>query len=220
MSQSSLLTPLQSAFLNAFFTLPAGRQFFLVGGTALAEFYLRHRYSEDIDLFTLDEDAFQEIGTRLTIVAADSGATLKERIASSHFRQVFLQAPGQPELKIDLVRDVGPQFGEHTRVGNVVVDSLLNIAVNKVTALFGRAASKDFVDLYFLLGRRFQLDDLIPLAKEKDPGLTEFYLAGMLRRVAGIKQLPRMIYPLTPEELRTFFLPLAEQIMLKTKPPE
>lgn len=40
------------------------------------------------------------------------------------------------------------QFGEHEQTDNVVLDSLLNIAVNKVTAIFGRAAIKDFVDLY------------------------------------------------------------------------
>ena len=54
----------------------------------------------------------------------------------------------------------------------------------------------------------------------EDPGLNEFYLAVMMRHVERVSALPRMILPLTLEELRAFFMPLAEQIMRKTKPSE
>lgn len=48
---SSLLTPLQQAILVGFFAGGAALfGFFLTGGTALAEFYLRHRESVDLDL--------------------------------------------------------------------------------------------------------------------------------------------------------------------------
>ncbi|MFA0732219.1 MAG: hypothetical protein LKKZDAJK_002880 [Candidatus Fervidibacter sp.] len=48
---NELLSPLQRDFLGQFFR--QRRDFFLTGGTALAAFYLFHRRSEDIDLFTL-----------------------------------------------------------------------------------------------------------------------------------------------------------------------
>lgn len=63
------LTPLQKPFLRRFFQLEVGRSFFLTGGTALAAFYLHHRLSEDLDLFTLDDLALTE-GARLTPVLA------------------------------------------------------------------------------------------------------------------------------------------------------
>jgi len=48
----------------------------------------------------------------------------------------FLLEPGKGEaLKVDLVRDVGPQYGEHIKVGNVIVDSIENIGANKLTAI-------------------------------------------------------------------------------------
>jgi hypothetical protein len=47
-----LLTPIQQAFLTAFAELPDQAQFYLAGGTALAEFYLGHRTSFDLDFFT------------------------------------------------------------------------------------------------------------------------------------------------------------------------
>ncbi len=220
MEAPSLLTPLQQDLLQAFFTRAAGQQFFLTGGTALAEYYLHHRLSEDIDLFTLDEEAFSNAIVDLPRLAEQLRASYREQISTPTFRQVFFHIHNQQEVKIDLVREAGPQFGKHVSYGKVIVDSELNIAVNKVTAIFGRISSKDFVDLYFLLRRGFDIDELIQLAAEKDPGLDEFYLSGMMRQVQSLKSLPNMIQPVTLEELRSFFLPLAEQLMLKTKPRE
>lgn len=37
---------------------PAATGFYLTGGTALGRIYLRHRYSEDLDLFVNDDDRF------------------------------------------------------------------------------------------------------------------------------------------------------------------
>ncbi len=220
MELPSLLTPLQHDLLHAFFTRAAGQSFFVTGGTALAEYYLHHRYSEDIDLFTLDQDAFSAAIFDLPSLADQLGASYREQVSTPTFRQVFFRIHDQPEVKVDLVREVGPQFGKHIFWGDVIVDSELNIAVNKVTAIFGRISGKDFVDLYFLLKQGFDIDELIGLAKEKDPGLDEFYLSGMIRNVQKLTSLPNMVLPITLEELRSFFLPLAEQIMLKTKPRE
>ncbi len=47
-----LLTPVQSSFMAQFATLPDQEQFYLAGGTALAEYYLGHRLSFDLDFFT------------------------------------------------------------------------------------------------------------------------------------------------------------------------
>lgn len=51
-----LLTPIQEAFLRLFATLPDQERFYLAGGTALKEFYLGHRLSYDLDLFTPEMD--------------------------------------------------------------------------------------------------------------------------------------------------------------------
>jgi Nucleotidyl transferase AbiEii toxin, Type IV TA system len=55
----TILTPLQNSFLAEFFHL--AQDFYLTGGTALSAFYLRHRYSVDLDLFTHDDEAFQRV---------------------------------------------------------------------------------------------------------------------------------------------------------------
>ena len=47
-----ILFPLQRRILVAIASVPDMEQFYLAGGTALAEFYLGHRRSYDLDLFT------------------------------------------------------------------------------------------------------------------------------------------------------------------------
>lgn len=213
----NLLTPLQRDFLNAFFARSAAEPFFLTDGTALA-FYLHHRYSEDLDLFTLDHDALDVMEREIPILAAEIGCDWSQKVKATDFRMLLFHRAPEPSLKIDLVRDAGAQFGEHQRFGRVIVDSMHNIAVNKVTAVFGRTAAKDFVDLYFLLQQGFDLDELMQKAKEKDLGFTEFYFAGSLGEIRRVHDLPRMIKPVTVEQLNAFYNPLAAQIMRTLKP--
>jgi predicted nucleotidyltransferase component of viral defense system len=59
----TILTPQQLNFLELASQEPQiTKRFYLTGGTALAEFYLKHRLSEDIDLFTQE----QEVEPKLT----------------------------------------------------------------------------------------------------------------------------------------------------------
>jgi Domain of unknown function (DUF1814). len=52
----SILSSNQKKFLNFFISSPDLRNnFYLTGGTCLSEFYLHHRYSEDLDFFSEKE---------------------------------------------------------------------------------------------------------------------------------------------------------------------
>lgn len=116
------------------------------------------------------------------------------------------------------MRDIDIQFGERQKFGLVIVDALENIGANKITAIFSRVESKDFVDLYFMLQRGLDFYNLLAMAKEKDRGLTEFYLAGMLRQVMTLKHLPPLLKPLELETLREFYSGLAKELMRMTRP--
>ena len=64
---SSILTKRQEAFLgllalDKFFS----NNFYLTGGTALAGFYLSHRYSEDLDFFSESEFDVSSVNVFLT----------------------------------------------------------------------------------------------------------------------------------------------------------
>jgi hypothetical protein len=214
------LTPLQADFLACFFAAEAGSHFFLTGGTALSAFHLHHRRSVDLDLFTLDDLALREADVLITRLAADLNCRIGRARRTEHFRQFLLEPESGEPLQIDLVRDFGPQYGKHVRVGDVVVDSIENIGANKLTAILGRTEPKDFVDLYFILHAGYDFDDLLAKAQGKDLGLQPFYLAGSLLQVRHLRHLPVTTPPLTLSELQDFVIPLADRLLDRSRPPD
>lgn len=211
----NILTELEEQTLKAFFSHPDLKEhFYLTGGTALAAFYLGHRYSEDLDLFThtlpLDvagpffEDAMKDAGL----------AAVKER-SSSTFRRYYVEG----SLMVDLVHDIPFRVEAPQLKGSFMVDSLLNIAVNKVTAVYGRLDVKDYVDLFFLKQPlNYNILNLIKLAEGKDGGMHPFHWARIIVDVETFDYLPRMIAPLTLDELKKFFFGLRDEILISLKP--
>jgi Nucleotidyl transferase AbiEii toxin, Type IV TA system len=214
------LTPLQSEFLTRFFATDTGQDFFLTGGTALAAFHLHHRVSVDLDLFTLDDLALREGEVLVPQLAADLKCHVARARRTEHYCE-FLLEPGEGQaLKVDLVRDVGPQYGEHIKVGDVIVDSVENIGANKLTAILGRTEPKDFVDLYSILRAGYDFDDLLEKAKTKDLGLQPFFMAGSLLQVRQFRHLPNTMPPLALPELQAFIISLADRLLDQSRPPE
>ncbi|MBC8446528.1 MAG: nucleotidyl transferase AbiEii/AbiGii toxin family protein [Chloroflexi bacterium] len=213
------LTTLQAAFLTRFFATDTGQLFFLTGGTALAAYHLHHRLSVDLDLFTLDDLALRETDVLIPQLAADLGCRIGRARRTEHFRQFLLEPEAGESLQIDLVRDFGPQYGEHIKMGDIVVDSMENIGANKLTAILGRTEPKDFVDLYFILHAGYDFDDLLAKAQEKDLGLQPFFMAGTLLQVRNLRHLPATTPPLTLPELQGFIIPLADWLLDRLRPP-
>ncbi len=214
----SVLTRLQREFLSKFFARPSGKAFYFTGGAALAEFYLQHRLSMDLDLFTLSETAFDGSSSDLTVAAEEVGAEML-RVhppkPGDSLSRCFLKLSGEPEIKIDIVHDAPPYFGEFAiQADGVQVDSFENLAVGKLLAVFGRAYPRDFVDLYFLLKSGIDFDRLLEQAKQKDAGLNEFFLAGMIEQVVNVEQrdLPKMLKPLDLNDMQATLLNLAQRL--------
>lgn len=212
----TILTPLQEKVLNAFFSAPElKRQFYLTGGTALAAFYLGHRVSDDLDLFThaleihaierVIEDAWKQAGLRV-----------KRERASPTFRRYRIQEA----LQVDVVKDVDFRIGAPELREAFMVDHPKNIAVNKVTAIYGRLEPKDYVDLYFLKGylSDFNILELLEWARRKDAGIENFQWAKIIADVDTISVLPTLLKPVRLMELKTFFHSLREQILDALKP--
>ena len=69
---SKALTPLKRDFLRAWFA--EDDRFFLTGGSALGIFYLDHRQSYDLDLFSTEEVDSLELRNRVQRIARTIGA--------------------------------------------------------------------------------------------------------------------------------------------------
>lgn len=214
-----ILTPLQKNFLGEFFRSFLGQKFFLSGGTALAEFYLKHRLSEDLDLFTLDQTLnFASVNAEINKISKNLDLVIERQISSPSFLQ-YIFGHKDETLKVDVVKDVPIHFGTIRKSKGISIDSLENISVGKLLAAFGRADAKDFIDLYFLFKeKKVDFDNIFAMAKKKDLGLSEFYLAHMLNRAKDIKNFPKTIKPFDKKELVAFFLNLSDKLFKKIKP--
>jgi predicted nucleotidyltransferase component of viral defense system len=212
------LTRLQREFLAKFFRRPSGQAFYLTGGVALSEYYLHHRLSQDLDLFTQSRAAFETSGDDLIAAAHEVGADVVRfhpPEPGDDLGRCFLKLSDEPELKIDIVRDAPPHFGEVLlHADGVQVDSLENLSVGKLLAVFGRAYPRDFVDLYFLLKSGVDFDQLLILAGQKDIGFSEYFLGGMMEQIVKVEErdLPKMLKPVDLEDMKRTLLSLAEQL--------
>lgn len=210
-----ILTPLQQKVLTAFFSVAElKKQFYVTGGTALSAFYLQHRLSDDLDFFThgmkihtierLIEDAFKCAGLRAVKLAG-----------SPSFRRYLIA----DELQVDVVEDVDFRIGTPELRGDFMVDNPKNIAVNKVTAIYGRLDPKDYVDLYFLKPYlNFNILELLDRARAKDAGIENFQWAKIIGDVDTFTVLPNLIRPVTLPELKKFFHVLRDEITDALKP--
>lgn len=87
--ESKALTSLKRDFLKGFFD--RGQPFFLTGGSALGIFYLQHRLSYDLDLFTTDKRLdWRVLDNETRSIAGAIGAKCETITAVPSFRRYEL----------------------------------------------------------------------------------------------------------------------------------
>lgn len=216
---AGILTLLQKEILKNFCSIDETRNFYLTGGTALAEFYLQHRLSEDIDVFTSEEELILYVVDRFIKKLKETGFDVDISRRFKTFCEIFVNKEEQTN-KIHIACDSQFKFEQpkETELG-IKVDGLIDIATNKLLALFGRADPKDFIDIYFLVKEKeLLLQELIEKAKKKDPGLDEYFLSIAFEQVKKIpdeiEKLPvTMLKPANMTELKKFFIDNAIQLV-------
>ena len=214
----TILTPKQLEFLElAQSQSQLTKRFYLTGGTALAEFYLQHRLSEDIDLFTEKEEVNQGV---VEAFLKKSARRLKiKKIKLSQFLGLFsyqlIYQDGE-ELKVDFNYYPFLRIDKGIKFKNLSVDSLEDIAANKVHTLFMKPRPRDYIDLFFLMTtQNYDLNHLILDAKAKfDWDIDRMNLANQFIRVKELefKDLPKMLKPLDFKKMEEFFLKLAKSL--------
>ena len=214
-----LLTPIQEAFLSTFVALPDQPHFYLTGGTALAEFYLGHRLSLDLDFFTAEEALILPFSHSVEAIAASHGFEVSVTRRFATFVE-FLLRMGAETLRVDLALDSPFRFEPPVRSEyGVWVNSFQDLKVDKVLAYYGRAEPRDAVDLHFIL-REEPLDPLLALAAQKDPGFDLYWFAVALGRAVDFPDEPerwpvKMLVAFDPVHLKRTFHKMALDLMSK-----
>jgi hypothetical protein len=209
------LSALQQEILTAFFKRE--NRFFLTGGAALAGFYLGHRETHDLDLFT-QSDALDDGIALVAEIAREMGGTLESIHTAPDFRRVLLTL-GSEAVIIDLVRDRVPQISSQKRlVKGIRVDEPEEILANKLCALLSRSEIRDLVDVRALEWAGYRVEDAVPSAARKDEGLTPAQLSWVLKQMELGDDL-KTPEGLPVEELRNYLADLVGRLALLAFPP-
>jgi hypothetical protein len=216
-----ILTPIQKTFLEIFSELPDKAQFYLTGGTALAEYYLGHRLSFDLDFFTGIENLVLPTSYQIESICRKSGHNLQVVRRFSSFVQ-FLFEKDTESLKIDLAFDSPYRLAPTVESPDGIwINNYTDLRVDKLLAYFGRSEPRDAVDLYFILQKE-PIASLLEQAAQKDPGFDLYWFAIALNRCETfpdeLERWPvKMLKPFEPSVLKKSFLDLAVKIMGEVK---
>lgn len=162
------LTPIHREIFDILKTTPLVHQFYWTGGTLLSHYYLHHRYSFDLDFFSdtpvsynlllpfiegvkqhfqLSELIEKKIGDRWEFLIDEKSATRIEFVHYNHEKK---------------------RLGPLSTYLGVFIDSLPDLAANKVMAYVDRNEPKDLFDVYTLLTqKKYTVTELLVLVKKK-----------------------------------------------------
>jgi len=210
--ETKILTPQQKEFLDLVSEEKyLCKKFYLTGGTPLATFYLYHRISEDIDLFSEEE-------INLLPIRAFLGKVQKKlKLGKIDYRNFLglhsfeLYFSEKEKLKVDFNYYPFPRIEKGIKYKNISVDGIYDIAVNKVHTIALNPRARDFIDIYFIIKEKnYSFEDLIMKAKAKFDWHIDFIQIGVsFTQAAELKDYPRMIKKIDPKEWKQFFIDYA-----------
>ncbi len=136
--------------------------YYLTGGTALAEFYLQHRLSEDVDFNEYDY----------------------------------------------------PQIDQGQTYGKLKVDSIYDIAINKLESMCNRTKARDYVDLYLLISQNiFSMEQIMMRVPDKfEHHWTNMQYIRAFFAVQEAIDYPTMLVPFNKEDMIDFYLAQAKKL--------
>lgn len=189
--------------------------FFLTGGTALSVFYLHHRKSDDLDLFTINNINLNEIDFWIKKQWID----LKKINETSFFLSYLLN-----NTRVDFVIDKvsNNELRERNYFDNtnfIMIDNIDNINSNKLCVLVARTEIKDYIDFYFI--NKDNPENLINIYKSasdkdnifEDPPTVAYQIEEGLKTVMKKKQLtPLMLKKFDENALLEFYKNLTFEI--------
>lgn len=158
------LYPLQDEILSI---LNLSSKFYLTGGTALSRFYFDHRYSEDLDFFSIEEiKEFKKV-IEGVLKSLPNTISWEGQTFSESFARIILMK-NRVSLKVDFVNEVSFRWGEIKKFDRFnYVDNEVNILANKISSL-ERYEVKDIVDIWVVArNRSFFWKEVVAIAEKK-----------------------------------------------------
>jgi len=207
--KESILTPGQTRVLGIiakekYFT----ERYYLTGGTALAEFYLKHRFSEDLDFFSEDKEI-----NPIPIARFLKHKMKTLKLQKFDMRRVwgiysyFLHFENKEILKIDFSYYPFLRIKKGIKFESLEINGIFDIAVDKVHTVISQPRARDFIDIYFIIKKEhYDFKELLMKAKAKfDWHITAIELGTRLFEASKLSDYPRMLKKINHQEWKDFF---------------
>ena len=160
MLQTQAIEPGTLSILERLMELSSLKDFYLVGGTALALKY-GHRLSIDLDLFSNKGFNKEFILSQLTQTFGDHLMYQNTRAQWAIFCYVH-------NVKVDIIHYQHPQIAAAEIFGKLRTYNSLDLMAMKVNAILGRGKKKDFWDMAELL-QHYTISECIEAHSKKYP---------------------------------------------------
>ncbi len=164
-----ILTHAHHILLQTLAQSDLSKRFYWTGGTLLSHYYLHHRKSFDLDFFTEAPFTHDEL---LPFLNAAKQALSVEAFEETkvYDRWEYVIATTDPVTRFEFVyyNHEKKRLSPLLTYQGVLIDTLPDIAANKVMAYLDRNQPKDLLDVYTLLKKRkFTVRQLLDLVEKK-----------------------------------------------------
>ncbi len=188
--------------------------FVLSGGTALAAFHLYHRRSDDLDFFSQEPvDNLRVRRFAEDVKQAVHASTVEtQRIYDRHL--FLFQLPDKTPLKLEFTHYPYTPVDEPLLHEHVRIESLRDIAADKLAALLDRYEPKDYYDIYVLLKeKKTTLNDMRnDLERKFSLRADPISLGAACMRANELPILPHLLQPIDPQDVKRFFIDIARSL--------
>ncbi|MBI5701456.1 nucleotidyl transferase AbiEii/AbiGii toxin family protein [Candidatus Saganbacteria bacterium] len=181
--------------------------FYLSGGTALAEYYIPYRFSEDLDFFSENEIDINSIIVFLKSIKTSLGFEKFDLNTSYNRNIIVLRFGNNKMLKSEFTYFPFPSIEKPKTIGGIRIDSVLDIAVNKIFTIYQNPRSRDFMDLFMINKKyNFQINDLLKKARIKfDWHIDLLKLGAQLLLAKELKDYPKLLEKLNESDWQSYY---------------
>ncbi len=182
-------------------------KFYLTGGTTLTEFYIPYRYSEDLDFFSENEINIMEIVVFLKAIQKKLNYKTFD-IKTSFNRNIIMLSFFDYDLKLEFTYFPFARLYETKVIDGLKIDSIKDIAINKLFTIYQNPRSRDFIDLYMInMKYKYRINDLTKLARLKfDWNVDLIQLGSQFLKARELKDYPRLIKKLDEKKWQKYFI--------------
>ena len=176
--------------------------FALAGGYAVQAHGFLNRPSADVDIFASSREECDFPAAVDAVLAAfhQDGLAAVANPRNDSFARIAVTTPEGEATKLEMGVDWRAHEPQLLSIGPVLHPD--DAVANKISALFGRAENRDYIDVGAIIASgRYTKEELLALAEAHDPGFDRLWFAEALADISGRPDRVFLPYGLDAEQV-------------------